>query len=61
MIKHAKRDTKYSNDPGAQNVTNVKVMPPSMMPPEQMVNVKMQLIVNINTNMGPATNIWTQW
>ena len=57
MIKHAKRDTKYSNDPGAQNATNVKVMPPSMMPPEQMVNVKMQLTVNINTNTGPATNI----
>ena len=57
MLRHAKRDPKDSNDPGMQNATNMKVMQPSMIPPEQMVNVKMQLTVNINTNTGPATNI----
>ena len=43
MLRHAKRDPKDSNDPGMQNATNMKVTQPSMLPPEQMGNVKMQL------------------
>jgi hypothetical protein len=57
MPKHAKRNTKDSTNPEAQHVTGMKVMPPSPMPPEQMMNVKIQLTVNINTNTGPTTNI----
>ena len=43
MLRHAKRDPKDSNDPRMQNATNMKVTQPSMLPPEQMGNVKMQL------------------
>ena len=53
MPKHAGRNTKDSTNHEAQHITGLKVTPPSLMPPEQMENVKMQLTVNIKASKCP--------
>ena len=53
MPKHAGRNTKVSTNPKAQHITGLKVTSPSLMPPEQMENVKMQLTVNIKASQCP--------
>ena len=53
MPKHAGRNTKDSTNPEAQHITGLKMTPPSLMPLEQMENVKMQLTVNIKASQCP--------
>ena len=60
MLKQDRKNTKDSTGPrvkDAQDTTALKAMPPNPMPLEHLENVKMQLIVNINTNTGPTTSI----
>ena len=60
MLKVDRKNTKDITCQKVQDIqdTNtLKMMSPTLMPPEHVENFKMQLTVNINTNTGPDTSI----